>query len=106
MIGAAVFGRPATSHILGAAVIGTILPDLSVYLMAAVSLVLLKIPPENVFGELHFSDAWQMVFAIDNSFLIWLGIFCAGHLEAQSMGYRTCGCSASAFDVGFSIASR
>jgi hypothetical protein len=75
LIGAAVFGRPATSHILGAAVIGTILPDLSLYLMAAVSLVLLKIPPENVFGELHFSDAWQMVFAIDNSFLIWLGLF-------------------------------
>ena len=55
--------------------IGTILPDSSLYLMAAVSLVLLKIPPENVFGELHFSDAWQMVFAIDNSFLIWLGLF-------------------------------
>ena len=36
---------------------------------------MLKIPPETVFGELHFSDAWQMVFAIDNSFLIWLGLF-------------------------------
>ena len=50
LIGAAVFGRPATSRILGAAVIGAILPDLSLYLMAGVSLILLKIPPETVFG--------------------------------------------------------
>ena len=74
LIGAAVFGRPATSRILGSALIGAMLPDLSLYLMAGVSLILLKIPPETVFGELYFSDAWQMVFAIDNSFLIWLGL--------------------------------
>ncbi|MDB4197474.1 hypothetical protein N9777_04230 [Ascidiaceihabitans sp.] len=84
--------------------IGAILPDVSLSLMGG--LILLKILPETVFGELYSSDAWQMVFAIDNLFLIWLGFFCAGHLEAQPMGYRTCGCSASAFGVGFSIASR
>ena len=74
LIGAAVFGRPATSRILGSALIGAMLPDLSLYMMAGVSLILLKIPPETVFGELYFSDGWQMVFAIDNSFFIWLGL--------------------------------
>jgi len=52
LIGAAVFGRPATSRILSSALIGAMLPDLSLYLMAGVSLILLKIPPETVFGEL------------------------------------------------------
>ena len=33
LISAAVFGRSAISHILEAAVIGAILPDLSLYLM-------------------------------------------------------------------------
>ena len=68
------FGRPATSRILGSALIGAMLPDLSLYLMVDVSLILLKISPETVFGELYFSDSWQIVLAIDNSFLIWLGL--------------------------------
>jgi hypothetical protein len=33
LMGAAVFGRPATSRIIGAALIGAMLPDLSEYLM-------------------------------------------------------------------------
>jgi hypothetical protein len=52
LMGAAVFGRPATSRIIGAALIGAMLPDLSEYLMAGVSLVILQIPPEVVFREL------------------------------------------------------
>lgn len=74
LIGAAVFGRPATSKAIGAALIGAMLPDLSLYLMAGVSLIILQIPPQTVFDELYFSDSWQMVFAIDNSFFIWLGL--------------------------------
>ena len=41
LIGAAVFGRPITTRIVGAAFIGAMLPDLSLYLMAGVSLKLL-----------------------------------------------------------------
>ena len=74
LIGAAVFGRPATTRIVGAAFIGAMLPDLSLYLMAGVSLIILQIPPEVVFRDLYFSDAWQMVFAIDNSFIVWFGL--------------------------------
>jgi len=41
------------------------------YLMAGVSLFILQIPAERVFGTLYFSPAWQAVFAVDNSFLVW-----------------------------------
>ena len=39
--------------------------------MAGVSLFILNIPPQVVFDELYFSDNWQLVFSIDNSFIIW-----------------------------------
>ncbi len=71
LIGAAVFARPAHGRILGAALLGSLLPDLSLYLMAGTSLYVLGIPPNVVFDELYFSPAWQTIFAIDNSFLLW-----------------------------------
>ena len=74
LIGAAVFARPAQTHLLLAAFVGALLPDFSLYVMAGVSLFVLGIPPARVFSELYFSDAWQTVFAIDNSFLLWGGL--------------------------------
>ncbi|MEL6452125.1 MAG: cobalamin biosynthesis protein CobQ [Pseudomonadota bacterium] len=71
LLGAAAFGKPGTSRILLAAFAGGLLPDLSLYLLAGTSLFVLGIPPQRVFNELYFSDAWQTVFAIDNSFLLW-----------------------------------
>ncbi|WP_299149087.1 cobalamin biosynthesis protein CobQ [uncultured Tateyamaria sp.] len=71
LIGAAAFGRPAHNRILLAAFAGAALPDLSLYLMAGVALFALNIPPSRVFNELYFSDTWQTVFAIDNSFIVW-----------------------------------
>ncbi len=71
LIGAAAFARPARGRILWAAVLGSLLPDLSLYLMAGASLYILGIPPQVVFDELYFSPAWQTVFAIDNSFILW-----------------------------------
>ena len=47
------------------------MPDLSLYVMGFVSLFVLQIPPSVVFNELYFSDAWQTVFAIDNSLFVW-----------------------------------
>lgn len=71
LIGAAAFGRPAQTKIVLAAFAGALLPDLSLYLMAGTALFILGIPPQRVFNELYFSDAWQTVFAIDNSFIVW-----------------------------------
>ncbi|WP_299611727.1 cobalamin biosynthesis protein CobQ [uncultured Tateyamaria sp.] len=76
LLGAAVFGRPAESRIVAAAFAGALMPDLSLYVMAGISLFLLGIPPQVVFNDLYFSDSWQTVFAIDNSFVVW-GLLCA-----------------------------
>ncbi|MEL6563270.1 MAG: cobalamin biosynthesis protein CobQ [Pseudomonadota bacterium] len=76
LLGAAAFGRPGSSKILLAALVGALAPDLSLYLMAGTALFVLQIPPQRVFDELYFSDAWQTVFAIDNSFIVW-GVLCA-----------------------------
>ncbi|MEM6658267.1 MAG: cobalamin biosynthesis protein CobQ [Pseudomonadota bacterium] len=81
LIGAAAFARPAQGRILWAALLGSLLPDLSLYVMAGVALSVLNIPPQIVFDQLYFSPAWQTVFAIDNSFILWgvawaLGMWC------------------------------
>lgn len=71
LLGVALFGRKEVPRSGWAAALGSLVPDLSLYLMAGAALFALQIPPERVFGELYFSDAWQTVFAIDNSFVIW-----------------------------------
>lgn len=71
LIGAAAFARPPRGRILRAAVVGSLLPDLSLYVMVGASIYLLGIPASVVFNELYFSTAWQTVFAIDNSFILW-----------------------------------
>ena len=63
--------RPSARRTLIAAVLGGLAPDVSLFVLGGVSLFLLNIPPQVVFGELYFSDAWQTVFAIDNSVFVW-----------------------------------
>jgi hypothetical protein len=83
LIGAAVLGRKGARSIALAAMLGAALPDVSLYVMAGISLFLLQIPPQIVFDELYFSDAWQTVFAIDNSFLVW-GLLCLVAVRMRS----------------------
>lgn len=71
LLGAAVFGKPQARSITLLAILGAVLPDLSLYILAGTSIYILGITPDHVFGTLYFSDAWQRVFAIDNSFVIW-----------------------------------
>ena len=71
LLGVAVFGRPYATHVTLAALVGATLPDASLYVMAGVSLFVLGLSPQHVFGELYFSAPWQTVFAIDNSFILW-----------------------------------
>jgi len=83
IMGAAAFGEPGMRHVTWCAIVGAFLPDLSLYLMAGVSIFLLGISPGRVFDVLYYSDAWQQVFAIDNSFILW-GIALALALWRQS----------------------
>ena len=71
LVGTAVFGKPEQTKVTGAALLGALAPDLSLYLMVAVSIWGLGIPADVVFRDLYYSDAWQSVFAIDNSFILW-----------------------------------
>lgn len=68
---AAAFARPDDHKRTVAALAGALLPDLSLYLMVGVSLFVLGLSPHYVFDTLYFSDAWQTVFRIDNSFILW-----------------------------------
>lgn len=77
LIGLAICGRQSAPSTTRMAAAGSLLPDLSLYILAGTSLFLLQIPPERVFEELYFSPAWQTVFAIDNSFVIWGLVFAA-----------------------------
>lgn len=71
VVGLAAFGKPDRPRVTGAALAGSILPDLSLYLMAGWALLVAGIPPRVVFGELYYSDRWQAVFAVDNSLVLW-----------------------------------
>lgn len=71
IFGAAAFSEADRKGSLAAALLGAIAPDLSLYLMVCVSLFVLGVPADTVFREYYYSDAWQMVFAVDNSFVLW-----------------------------------
>ena len=68
---AAAFAQPYNRRRTFAALGGALAPDLSLYLMAGISLYVLRLSPNYVFDTLYFSDAWQTVFAVDNSFFVW-----------------------------------
>ncbi len=70
-MGVAAFGKPEVRNTTLAALAGGFAPDFSLYAMAMVSMWVLGIEPNVVFGQLYYSDAWQQVFAIDNSFVFW-----------------------------------
>jgi hypothetical protein len=71
LLAAAVFAKPDSPKITSAAIIGGLIPDVSLYVMAAFSLFVLGNTPDYVFNVQYFSDNWQQVFAVDNSFILW-----------------------------------
>ena len=83
LFGAAAFGRAGRPRVTVAALIGSFVPDLSLYLMVGVSIWGLRIEPRVVFGEYYYSTAWQAVFAVDNSLVLW-GIGLALAIWARS----------------------
>lgn len=71
IMAAAVFAKPDQPKRNTAALVGGLLPDASLYTLAGWHLFVLGTPPQTVFDEYYFSDAWQSIFAIDNSFILW-----------------------------------
>ena len=70
IIGAAMFARPHAWAVNVAAVTGSLLPDASLYFMFFWNRFVRGIDPEVIFRDLYYSDFWQQVFAIDNSFFL------------------------------------
>ena len=67
----AAFAKPERKGTFLAALLGAFTPDFSLYAMVFVSLWVLEIPASTVFNDLYYSDNWQAVFAVDNSFILW-----------------------------------
>ncbi len=83
VIGLAAFARRDSPRINTAAFAGSLLPDVSLYLLGSYALFVSNIPPSVVFGEMYFSDDWQRVFAVDNSVFLWGCILLAGWLARK-----------------------
>lgn len=75
ILGLACFGRKGRPKVTAAAAAGAILPDLSLYVLAGWALSVQNIAPAVVFGEMYFSQDWQRVFRVDNSFILWGVVF-------------------------------
>ena len=68
---AAAFARPYERKRSLAALAGALAPDLSLYLMTGWAIWIAGQSPHYVFDTLYFSEGWQRVFRVDNSFFVW-----------------------------------
>lgn len=71
IVGTALFSHEDRKGTYLAALAGGFAPDLSLYVMVAVSIWIMGVPAQVVFREYYYSDSWQAVFAVDNSFVLW-----------------------------------
>ncbi|MDA9865082.1 cobalamin biosynthesis protein CobQ [bacterium] len=71
IVGTALFAREDRRGTYISALAGSAAPDVSLYVMVAVSIWGMGVPAQTVFREYYYSDAWQSVFAVDNSFVLW-----------------------------------
>ena len=71
IFGMTAFGKAGQRGLTAAAFAGALIPDLSLYVLAGTHLFIIGTPAEIVFGQLYYSQAWQSVFRIDNSILLW-----------------------------------
>lgn len=78
VIAAAAFAKPNKPKVTWAALAGGLIPDFSLYALAAWSLFIQGNSTDYVFQTQYFSDAWQGVFAVDNSFFVWVLVIAVG----------------------------
>lgn len=71
IFGAAIFARPNKPKVNAAAIIGGLFPDFSLYFLVFWSRFISQNDFSYIFDVQYFSTAWQAVFAIDNSFILW-----------------------------------
>ena len=71
IISAVLFAKPEQRKVTTAALLGGFVPDFSLYFMFFWHKLVLQTPTQTIFNDLYFSDYWQKIFAMDNSFIIW-----------------------------------
>ncbi len=71
IFGLTAFGKANQTAVTAAAFAGALIPDLSLYSLVAWHQFVLGTDLRIVFGELYFSEAWQRIFRIDNSMVLW-----------------------------------
>jgi len=76
IMAATVFAKPEQRKLTTAALLGGFIPDFSLYFLFIWHKFVLNTSTAQIFNELYFSKAWQQIFAIDNSFILW-GAFLA-----------------------------
>ncbi len=91
IFGMAAFGKANQPVVTAAAFIGAMIPDLSLYVLAFWHINILGTSPDIVFGQLYFSDAWQSIFRVDNSFVIWGIAFGLAFMARSAWAMAFCG---------------
>lgn len=64
--------------VTAAAVVGSLLPDFSLYFMFFWNRWVRGMSERQIFGTEYFSDYWQRVFSIDNSIPLWGAVLAVG----------------------------
>jgi len=83
IFGIAAFGNPDRRAVTTAAIAGAVIPDLSLYLLSGWELLIKGTSATFVFGQMYYSESWQSIFRIDNSFVLW-GLLLVVGLMARS----------------------
>ncbi|MDP5361563.1 MAG: cobalamin biosynthesis protein CobQ [Paracoccaceae bacterium] len=99
IFGLTAFGKAQRPAVTAAAFAGALIPDLSLYLLAGWHLQVLGTAPSIVFGQLYFSDAWQSIFRIDNSIILWGIGLALGAMFRSPVTLALCG--AALLHLGF-----
>ncbi len=99
IFGLTAFGKVGRPAVTAAAFVGAMLPDLSLYLLVGWHLQVLGTSPQIVFGQLYFSDGWQSIFRIDNSFILWGILFALSAMVRAPILVALCG--AALLHLGF-----
>jgi hypothetical protein len=77
LLAAAVLGKGRTPSQQRAILAGALLPDLSIFVLAAWA-TLTGMPQAELWQVAYWSDGWQAVSAVSNSFPLWGALFAAG----------------------------
>ena len=103
IFGLALFGKPENRAVTFAAVTGAAIPDVSLYALAGWELQVKGTDPNVVFGQMYFSDAWQSVFRIDNSFILWGLVLVIGIIAGSRVMIAICGAALVHLSLDFPL---